>query len=197
MSRGGCSSPSSRPRKRGHGTGLGLATVYGIVKQSGGHILVKSQLNVGTTIGIYLPVALGAEIQATAAPKSVPDVLRGTETVLVVEDEAALRALSERILHRYGYTVLLAADGEEAQRICASHQGCIHIALTDVALPGSSGRMVAEWITQHRPETRIIYMSGYSDNAISHQGLLDPGTTLVQKPFTPETLARTIREALS
>jgi DNA-binding response OmpR family regulator len=93
--------------------------------------------------------------------------------------------------------VLLAADGEEAQRICASHHGCIHIALTDVVLPGSSGRVAAEWITQHRPETRIIYMSGYSDNAISHHGLLDPGTTLVQKPFTPETLARTIREVLS
>ena len=189
--------PFFTTKERGHGTGLGLATVYGIVSQSGGHIRVQSEVGAGTTFKIYLPVAVPSEIPAIADRKAPPHVLTGTETVLVVEDEASIRALSERILRRHGYTVLLAANGDEAQRVCQDHQGPIHIALMDVILPGRSGRVVAEWITQQRPETRIVYMSGYSDNAITRHGMLDPGTTLVEKPFSPETLVRKIREVLA
>jgi DNA-binding NtrC family response regulator len=116
---------------------------------------------------------------------------------LVVEDEAPLRALSERILRRYGYTVLLAANGEEAQRVCTEHQGPIHVVLMDVVMPGKSGRAVGDWIAQRRPETKIIYLSGYTDNAIAHHGVLDPGTTFLQKPFTSDVLLNTIRGVLS
>jgi two-component system cell cycle sensor histidine kinase/response regulator CckA len=129
--------------------------------------------------------------------KQVPTGLHGTETVLVVEDEAPLRALTDRILRRYGYTVLLAANGDEAQRICAEYQGPIHVALMDVVMPGKSGRAVGEWITQQRPETRVIYLSGYTDNAIARHGVLDSGTRFLQKPFTSDVLLKAIREALS
>jgi len=189
--------PFFTTKERGHGTGLGLATVYGIVRQSGGHISVHSEIGVGTTFKIYLPVAANSDIPAIAAPKAPSSILTGTETILVVEDEAALRTLNERMLQRHGYTVLLAANGEEAQRICQDHRGPIHIALVDVMLPGKGGRAVAEWITQQRPETRIVYMSGYTYDAITHHDMLEPGMTLVQKPFTADTLIRTIREALS
>jgi CheY-like chemotaxis protein len=158
---------------------------------------VHSELGNGTTFKIYLPVAANSDVAAIAVPRATSHTLNGSETVLVVEDEAVLRALSERILLRHGYTVLLAADGEEAERICQDHRGPIHVALMDVMLPGRGGRAVAEGITQQRPETRIVYMSGYTYDAIAHHGVLDSGTTLVQKPFTPDTLVRTIRDALS
>ena len=189
--------PFFTTKERGRGTGLGLATVYGIVKQSGGHISVHSEIGIGTTFKIYLPVAAPSDIPAIAAPKAPAHVLSGHETILVVEDEAALRALNERMLLRHGYTVLLAANGEEAQRVCQDHQGPIHIALVDVMLPGQGGRAVAEWITQQRPETRIVFMSGYTYDAITHRNMLEPGTTLMQKPFSTDTLIRTIREALA
>ena len=158
---------------------------------------MRSGVGTGTTFKIYLPVAAKSDIPAADAPRAPSTHLNGSETVLVVEDEAPLRALTERILRRYGYTVLLAANGEEAQRICKDHRGPIHLALMDVVLPGRGGRVVAEWITQQRPETRIVYMSGYTDGAITHHGMLDPGTTLVEKPFSPDALIRKIREVLS
>ncbi|MQA29593.1 MAG: response regulator [Luteitalea sp.] len=189
--------PFFTTKERGRGTGLGLSTVYGIVKQSGGHIWVESEVGAGTTFRIYLPVATDADLPVTAVPRASSNVLNGAETILVVDDEPSLRALTKRILQRYGYTVLLAANGEEAQRISRSHRGPIGVALMDVVLPGCGGRAVAEWITSQRPETRIVYMSGYTYDAITPNGMLDPGTTLVQKPFTPETLIGRIREALS
>jgi CheY-like chemotaxis protein len=189
--------PFFTTKERGRGTGLGLATVYGIVKQSGGHIVVLSEVGTGTTFKIYLPVTVQCDSQACAAPRSPSRTVNGSETILVVEDEASLRALDSRILQRYGYTVLLAANGEEAQHICRTHPGPIDVALVDVVLPGSGGGIVAEWIVQQRPETRIVYMSGYTDNVITHHGILNPGTTLVAKPFSPDTLAGRIREALS
>jgi two-component system, cell cycle sensor histidine kinase and response regulator CckA len=190
--------PFFTTKERGRGTGLGLATVYGIVKQSGGHIWVYSEAGMGTTFKIYWPVAPSTELPATApARQAQPGGLHGSETVLVVEDEAPLRALTERMLQRYGYTVLLAANGEDAERICTEHQGPIHVVLMDVVMPGKSGRAVGDWIEQCRPETKIIYLSGYTDNAIAHHGVLDPGTTFLQKPFTSDVLIRTIREALS
>jgi hypothetical protein len=189
--------PFFTTKERGRGTGLGLATVYGIVKQSGGHIWVYSEVGMGTTFKMYWPVAPTTELPATASARQAPAELQGSETVLVVEDEASLRALTERILQRYGYTVLLAANGEEAQRVCTEHQGPIHVVLMDVVMPGKSGREVGEWIGQCRPETKIIYLSGYTDNAIVHHGVLDPGTTFLQKPFTSDVLLNTIRGVLS
>lgn len=189
--------PFFTTKERGRGTGLGLATIYGIVKQSGGHIWVYSEPGIGTTFKIYWPVAHSTELPATVPARQASAGLHGTETVLVVEDEASLRALTARILQRYGYTVLLAANGEEAERLCTEHQGTIHIVLMDVVMPGKSGRAVGEWIGQRRPETKIIYLSGYTDNAIVHHGVLDPGTTFLQKPFTSDVLLNTIRGVLS
>jgi CheY-like chemotaxis protein len=189
--------PFFTTKERGRGTGLGLATVYGIVRQSGGQITVESVVGLGSVFRIYLPVAAGAEVPASAPAKTLSNTLNGSETVLVVEDEAALRTLTARILQRYGYTVLLAANGEEAQRVCSDHPGPIHVGLMDVILPGSNGRAVADWIKQQRPDTRIIYMSGYTYDAITRQDMLEPGTSFVHKPFKPEALIRKIREALS
>jgi CheY-like chemotaxis protein len=189
--------PFFTTKERGRGTGLGLATVYGIVKQSGGSIWVYSEVGIGTTFKIYWPVAPTAGVLETVPAKQAPTGLHGNETVLVVEDEAPLRALTDRILKRYGYTVLLAANGEEAQRICVEHPGPIHVALMDVVMPGKSGRAVGEWITQQRPDTKVIYLSGYTDNAIARHGVLDTGTRFLQKPFTSDVLLNAIREALS
>ena len=189
--------PFFTTKERSRGTGLGLATVYGIVKQTGGHIWVYSETGIGTTFKIYLPVASSTEASAIARPRQSPGTLRGSETILVVEDEASIRALAERVLRRHGYTVLLAASGEEAQRVCAGHRGPIHVVVTDVVMPGMSGRAVGEWIGQQRPEAKIIYMSGYTDNAIAHHGVLEAGTNFLQKPFSPDALASKIREVLS
>jgi PAS domain S-box-containing protein len=181
----------------GRGTGLGLATVFGTVKQSGGHIWVYSELGIGTTFKVYFPVASRDQLSAPEHPKAVSGDLTGTETVLVVEDDARLRALDEKILRRYGYTVLLAEDAAEARRICAEYSGQIHLVVTDVVMPGGSGRTLGDWILQHHPETKVLYMSGYTDNAIVHHGVLDPGVHFLQKPFTPEAFVRKIREVLS
>jgi hypothetical protein len=189
--------PFFTTKERGRGTGLGLATVYGIVKQSGGHIWLYSEVGMGTTFKMYFPVASGNEQAAVAPPRRASGTLRGSETVLVVEDEVSLRTLAERILQRYGYAVLLAANGEEAQRVCTDHPGPIHVVLMDVVMPGRSGRAVGDWIAQCRPETKIIYVSGYTDNAIVHHGVLNSGTTFLQKPFTPDSLASKIRDVLS
>jgi len=189
--------PFFTTKERGRGTGLGLATVYGIVKQSGGHIWVYSEVGIGTTFKVYWPVASGTERPATRPAKQASTGLHGSETVLVVEDEVSLRALTERILQRHGYSVLLAANGEEAQRLCTEHQGTIHVVLMDVVMPGRSGRAVGDWIEQRRPETKIIYLSGYTDNAIAHHGVLEPGTRFLPKPFTSDVLLTTIRQVLS
>ena len=190
--------PFFTTKERGRGTGLGLATVYGIVRQSGGHIEVESTVGTGTTFKVYLPAAANADMPAIATPSAPSSpVLNGSETVLVVEDSAPLRALNERILQSYGYTVLLAANREEARRVCQEHHGPIHVALMDVVLPGSDGRAVAEWITQQRPETRIVYVSGYTFDALTQQDMSNLDTTLVEKPFTPDSLVRKIQEVLS
>ena len=187
--------PFFTTKERGRGTGLGLATVYGIVKQSGGHIALESELGKGSTFKVYLPAASGEIVRAAGRPAAHAPL--GSETILVVEDESAVRTLTERILRRHGYTVLTAVDGADAQRICLAHDGPIHVVLTDVILPGGNGRTVGEWVTRHRPEARLLYMSGYTDNAIAHHGILDPGTQLLQKPFSADSLATKIREVLS
>jgi CheY-like chemotaxis protein len=178
----------------GKGTGLGLATAYGIVKQSGGHITVNSELGIGTTFRIYLPRTEASESASVAAEEAV--ARRGTEVVLLAEDDANLRALTRDILASEGYTVLESQDVEDAIRIAERQDGTIHLLVTDVVMPHMSGRALADAVMRIRPDVKVLYMSGYTDDAIVHHGVLDPGTALLQKPFTPAALARKVREVL-
>lgn len=179
----------------GKGTGLGLATVYGFVKQSDGYIWVYSEPGHGTTFKVYLPEV--AAPVTPAHPEPPPRALpRGSETVLLVEDEGSLRNLNEEVLTDLGYTVLSAAHGAEALEL-AQHQTHIHVLLTDVVMPGMSGRELGEKLKIMWPEVKVLYMSGYTDNVIIHHGILKPGVSFLQKPFTQETLARKMREVLS
>jgi len=187
--------PFFTTKEAGKGTGLGLATVYGIVKQSGGHVAVYSEVGVGTTFKVYLP----RTEQSSERPKSPSRFLappRGTETILLAEDEAAVRTLTRTILTGCGYRVLEAADGDEAVRVAAGHDGPIHLLITDVVMPGAGGRAVAERITERFPTIRVIYVSGYTDDAVIRHGVLREGVNFVQKPFTPAALARKVRDVL-
>jgi len=180
------------------GTGLGLSTVYGIVKQSGGYIWVYSELGKGTSFKIYMPHVTPEEVAAVekpAAPAVVP-LETARETILVVEDEVNLRRLTRQFLDNQGYTVLEAADGAEAVQICVAHQGIIHLLLTDVIMPGMNGRELAHRVSEIRPNMKVLYMSGYTENAIGHNGTLDAGITLLQKPFTLHALKAKVREVL-
>jgi PAS domain S-box-containing protein len=177
------------------GTGLGLSTVYGIVKQSGGNIWVYSEPGQGTTFKIYLPRERGAAAVASGPPSSVARIA-GTETILVVEDEPALGAVAKRILGAAGYTVLVAENGGEALLICEGHEGEIHLVLTDVVMPRMSGKVFAERLAKVRPKIKVIYMSGYTADAIGNHGVLDAGTEFIGKPFNAVELARKVREVL-
>jgi CheY-like chemotaxis protein len=183
--------------KGSKGTGLGLSTVYGIVKQSEGYIWVYSESGKGTTFKIYLPrvsargEAIGVQPAVAAAP---PD--RGSETILVVEDETTLRGLVRQSLSNQGYTVLVAGDGADAEMVSTAHQGPIHLLLTDVIMPGMNGRELAQRISSQRPDIKVLYMSGYTENAIGHNGTLEEGISLLQKPFTLPALKAKVREVL-
>jgi CheY-like chemotaxis protein len=187
--------PFFTTKEKGKGTGLGLATVYGIVKQSGGYIWVYSEPGHGTTFKIYLPRVEGAP-RPTAPKPAAPESLRGSETVLLVEDEAAVRNLTRRVLEGYGYTMLTTENGYEALRVAQERQGPIHLLLTDVVMPKMGGRELAERLTPARPEMKVLYLSGYTDDAIVHHGVLEPGIAFLQKPFTPQVLGRKVREVL-
>jgi PAS domain S-box-containing protein len=179
------------------GTGLGLSTVYGIIKQSGGYIWVYSESGKGTTFKIYLPrVPERAESPAVVSAAESVATEPGTETILLVEDEANLRYLARQFLEKQGYRVIEAADGAVAMQIAVAHEGMIHLLLTDVIMPGMNGRELAQRVSEIRPNTKVLYMSGYTENVIGHNGTLDAGVRLLQKPFTLRELKSKVREVL-
>jgi PAS domain S-box-containing protein len=187
--------PFFTTKEKGKGTGLGLSMVYGVVKQSGGYIEVLSEPGAGATFTIYLPkveVDVDPQKQATELPAS----LLGTETLLLVEDETSLRKLSRHLLELCGYKVLEAENGAEALKLSQEHKGIIHLLLTDVVMPGMSGRVLADQLVKRRPETRVVYMSGYTGQTVGEHGVLAEGSFFLPKPFTRQALAHKIREAL-
>lgn len=186
--------PFFSTKERGKGTGLGLSTVLGIVQQAGGGVWVYSEPGHGTAFKIYLP-RVEAELDATPSPDSAAD-LRGTETLLLVEDEQAVREVARRILERHGYTVLAAQSPADALSLGKSHAGPIDLLLTDVVMPQMTGTGLAERLLALRPAIKVLYMSGYTDGSIGAQGVLEDGTAFVQKPFTSELLSRKVRSAL-
>ncbi|MEW6545018.1 MAG: PAS domain-containing protein [Nitrospirota bacterium] len=187
--------PFFTTKTQGKGTGLGLSSVYGIVKQSGGYIFVYSEPGRGTTFKIYLP-RVNEEVSPIHEKPSVRVIPRGTETILLVEDEPAIRELVSTELAALGYTVLAARHGFEALLVSNSHEGPIHLLLADVVMPQMSGPELAERLTSSRPDLRVLYMSGYGSESIVHHGIIDPGTAFLQKPFTQETLASKVRAVL-
>lgn len=187
--------PFFTTKEIGKGTGLGLSTIYGIVKQNNGFIWVYSEPGQGTTFKIYLPRYMG-EPEPKDKEQTPVAGLDGSETVLVVEDDNALRKLARTILKQKGYKVLEAENGEDALRISESHDGSIDLLITDVVMPKMGGRKTAERLQPLYPQMKVIYMSGYTDNAIAHHGVLEPGLYFIEKPFSPKALARKVRETL-
>jgi signal transduction histidine kinase/ActR/RegA family two-component response regulator len=188
--------PFFTTKNPGRGTGLGLATAYGIIRQSGGAIRIFSELGKGTTVRIYLPPSQTRKPAATAERAIQPLALNGAETILLVEDEARVRKLIVDVLTARGYNVLEATRGEEAIRLCKIHHGEIDLAVVDVVMPEISGPELVRQLASLRPATNVLYISGYTDEAIVHHGIPESGAAFLQKPFLPDALARKVREVL-
>ena len=187
--------PFFTTKEKGKGTGLGLATCYGIIEQMGGHINIYSEVGVGTTVKFYVPRAT-EEALAAPAPEKTSELPRGSETILVVEDEDQVREIATRIIERQGYTVICAADAENGLRLLEEHEGRLDLLLTDVVLPGMGGRKLAERVREAWPEMKVLFMSGYSNDVILQHKLFEHDVTLLHKPFTMVSLARKLREEL-
>jgi two-component system cell cycle sensor histidine kinase/response regulator CckA len=187
--------PFFSTKEKDKGTGLGLSTVYGLVKQSGGDIWVYSEPGKGATFKIYLP-RVDEPLDDLREKVLGGELLRGRETILLVEDEEDVRRLAVIVLERQGYSVLSARNGDEALLICGQHKDPIHLMLTDVVMPGMSGHELAERLESFHPEAKVLYMSGYTDHAIVMHGVLAEGVHYIQKPFTVDALAKKVREVL-
>jgi CheY-like chemotaxis protein len=187
--------PFFTTKEPGKGTGLGLATVHGIIKQSGGEIACESDVGRGTTFTIFLP-RVRAEATPVADRWVYGDLPRGTETILLVEDDSDIREIAHEILTRQGYTVLDAADADQSLWLIKDHPGPVHLLLTDVVMPGMGGRKLAGQLSAARPEMRVLYMSGHTDDVIVHSGVLHGDMAFLRKPFTPLGLALKVREVL-
>ncbi len=187
--------PFFTTKEIGKGTGLGLATVYGVVKQSGGYIWVDSEVGKGTSFQIFLPYVEEA-VTRVVEDTSLSSSLQGTETILVVEDAEPLKKLARTFLEEHGFQVLTASSGEEALQVKAKFPGTIHLLLTDVVMPGMNGRVLAERLLQKQPGMKVLYMSGYTDSFIAGHGVLEEGTHLLHKPFTEEVLIAKVCEVL-
>jgi CheY-like chemotaxis protein len=187
--------PFFTTKATGQGTGLGLATVYGIVKQSGGYIWAYSEIDQGAVIKVYLP-RLDAEVDKVPAGNISSENLRGDETILLVEDEEIVRRLSKKILETCGYTVIEAMDGAEAVEICRRDDQPIDLLLTDVVMPKMSGRQLVQELAGIRPDLDVLFMSGYTDDSIVRHGVIESGENFIQKPFTFNALATKVRSML-
>jgi two-component system cell cycle sensor histidine kinase/response regulator CckA len=187
--------PFFTTKEKGKGTGLGLSTVYGIIKQSGGYVMVQSELGRGTTFHIYLPQVQGTAEKQTAATGD--SALGGSETILLVEDEESVRQLVRDTLAAKGYRVLEAESGESGLNVAAAYSGNIDLIITDVMMPGMSGRELVKNLSQSRPQSKVLYLSGYTEDAILSDGTIESGTAFLQKPFSLQNLSRKIRELLT
>jgi CheY-like chemotaxis protein len=188
--------PFFTTKEVGKGTGLGLATVYGIVKQSGGHITVYSEPGHGTTFKIYLPLVTEGVCDPSVSPQLL-NLPPGNETVLLVEDEEGVRTVTREVLSKLGYKVLEAQHGQEALSLCEKQSEPIHLMVTDMVMPGMNGRQLASEVRRLYPDLKVLFLSGYSDGALVRNGMLDTSRDFLQKPFTPSDLSSKVREVLS
>jgi CheY-like chemotaxis protein len=188
--------PFFTTKEKGSGTGLGLSTVYGIARQHKGHVTAYSEPGRGTSFKVYLPATTARPHVEQRVPQA-PSETGGKETILIVEDEKAVRELAGEALRLLGYTVLTAGNPIEAQEVAESHRAHIDLLLTDVVLPNMDGRSLFNKLSESRPALKVLYMSGYTDNAIVHHGVLDSQVCFLQKPFTIGSLGGKVREALS
>jgi CheY-like chemotaxis protein len=188
--------PFFTTKEQGKGTGLGLSTVYGIVKQSDGQIRVESEPGRGTKFEIFLPRVDAPQAPEATVREAESGPTTGTETILLVEDDEAVRELSREILEMNGYEVLEATNGQDALNICENRDREFHLIVTDLVMPEMGGRDLADAVGPTMPETKILFLSGYADSVVFHQGMLEEGSFFLQKPFTPTGLAQKVRQVL-